>query len=58
MLEKSLGHKNQRVAYTLNLLGELYAKQCKFEHDGYAYLFVSIQIFYFEIDIVALIDFS
>lgn len=35
MLEKSLGHRNQRVAYTLNLLGELYAKQGKFENDGY-----------------------
>jgi hypothetical protein len=34
MLEKSLGQKNQRVAYTLNLLGELYAKQGKFENDG------------------------
>jgi hypothetical protein len=30
-----LGRTNQRVAYTLNLIGELYAKQGKFGNDEY-----------------------
>ena len=51
ILERSLGSKNQRVAYTLNLIGELYAKQGKFGLDEYAAVFTLLITLYFPLSL-------